>query len=163
MTNPTFSALVALLYSPTVQAPTVFPRNDLVSVFLTGVAGVNQPTNATPSEMLRLNTALPVTAVGSQNYLGAAQCFVNGTLTLANPGCDPAGFPNGRRPGDDTVDIVTRVAMGYLLPLASAPSGQLPYTDGALNDETQFDPGFPYIKAPLPGSPNGSNNLPPNP
>jgi len=163
VTNPTFPALVALLYGPTVQAPTVFPRNDLVQVFLTGVSGVNKPVNGAPSEMLRLNTALPTTPVGSQNYLGAAQCFVNGVLTLTNPGCDPAGFPNGRRPGDDVVDIVTRVAMGYLLPQSDAPSGQLPYTDGALNDETQFDPAFPYIKAPLPGSPNGLNNLPPNP
>jgi hypothetical protein len=146
-----------------VKAPTAFPRNDLVQTFLTGVTGVNKPANVVPSEMIRLNTALPVTPPGTQNYLGAALCFVNGVLTLSNPGCDPAGFPNGRRPGDDTVDIVTRVAMGYLLPLGDAPSGQLPYTDGALNDETQFDTTFPYIRSPLPGSPNGANNLPPNP
>jgi hypothetical protein len=164
VTNPTFPALVEALYgSAGVKAPTKFPRSDLVSVFLTGVAGVNKPANAVPSEMLRLNTALPATPSGSQNYLGAAQCFVNGTLTLSNPGCDPAGFPNGRRPGDDIVDIVTRVAMGYLLPLADAPAGQLPYTDGALNNESQFDATFPYLKAPLPGSPNGQNNLPANP
>lgn len=163
VTNPTFPALVAALYSPTVSAPTVFPRNDLVQVFLTGVPSVNKPANVTAAEMLRLNTALPATPAGSQNYLGAAQCFVNGVLTLSNPGCDPAGFPNGRRPGDDIVDIVVRVAMGYLLPPADAPSGQLPYTDGALNNESQFDAAFPYIKAPLPGSPNGQNDLPPNP
>ena len=163
VTNPTFPALVAALYSPTVKAPTKFPRDDLVQVFLTGVPNVNKPANVVGSEMLRLNTALPVTPAGSQNYLGAALCFVNGVLTLSNPGCDPAGFPNGRRPGDDIVDIVVRVAMGYLLPLADAPSGQLPYTDGALNNESQFDTAFPYIKAPLPGSPNGQNNLPPNP
>lgn len=163
VTNPTFPALVEVLFGPTVKAPTSFPRNDLVAVFLTGVTGVNKPANVVGSEMIRLNTALPVTPAGSQNYLGAAQCFVNGVLTLANPGCDPAGFPNGRRPGDDIVDIVIRVAMGFLLPAADAPSGQLPYTDGALNNESQFDATFPYIKAPLPGSPNGSNNLPPNP
>ena len=44
---------------------------------------------------------------------------------------DTAGFPNGRRPGDDVVDIELRVAMGVLLAGADAPSGQLPYTDGA--------------------------------
>jgi len=163
VTNPTFPALVEALFGPTVKAPTKFPRSDLVSVFLTGVPGVNQPAGVVGSEMLRLNTALPATPVGSQNYLGAAQCFVNGALTLSNPGCDPAGFPNGRRPGDDIVDIVLRVAMGYLLPAADAPSGQLPYTDGALNNESQFDAKFPYLKNPLPGSPNGQNNLPPNP
>lgn len=163
VTNPTFPALVASLFSPTVKAPTVFPREDLKQVFLTGVPGVNKPANVVASEMLRLNTALPATPAGSQNYLGAALCFVNGTLTLSNPGCDPAGFPNGRRPGDDIVDIVVRVAMGYLLPLNDAMSGQLPYTDGAANNETQFDTVFPYIKAPLPGSPNGLNDLPANP
>jgi hypothetical protein len=163
VTNPTLPALIQLLYAPNVVAPTVFPRSDLVEAFLTGVPGVNQPAHVTPSEMLRLNTALPVTPTGSQNRLGAAQCFVFGKLTLSNPGCDPAGFPNGRRPGDDIVDIELRVAMGFLLPLTAAPSGQLPYTDGAENDETQFDPTFPYIENPLPGSPNGLNNLPPNP
>jgi Domain of unknown function (DUF4331) len=164
VTHPTFPALVELLFGKDgVKAPTKFPRDDLVAVFLTGVGGVNKPANVVPSEMIRLNTALPVTPVGAQNYLGAAACFVGGVLTLANPGCDPAGFPNGRRPGDDIVDIVLRVAMGYLLPAADAPSGQLPYTDGAANNETQFDAAFPYLKAPLPGSPNGQNNLPPNP
>jgi Domain of unknown function (DUF4331) len=164
VTNPSFPALVELLFSSAgVKAPTKFPRDDLVAVFLTGVAGVNKPANVAASEMIRLNTALPVTPAGSQNFLGAAQCFVNGVLTLSNPGCDPAGFPNGRRPGDDIVDIVIRVAMGFLLPAADAPSGQLPYTDGAPNNETQFDAAFPYLKNPLPGSPNGQNNLPPNP
>ena len=35
--------------------------------------------------------------------------------------------------------------------VADAPAGQLPYTDGALNNESQFDAAFPYLKAPLPG------------
>ncbi len=39
------------------------PRNDLVSVFLTGVEGLNQPKGkVTPSEQLRLNMSTPVTA-----------------------------------------------------------------------------------------------------
>jgi len=128
------------------------------------VAGVNRPASGKAlSEMTRLNTAIPATSLAAQNSLGAAACFVFGTLTLANPGCDPAGFPNGRRPGDDVVDIELRVAMGYLLPAAVAPSGQLPYTDGALVEASQFDNAFPYLKTPLPGSPNGMNGVPPNP
>ena len=164
VTNPTPPALIEILYAAdNVKAPTKFPRTDLVAAFLTGVSGVNQPSGVVASEMLRLNTALPVTAAASQNSLGAAQCFVNGVLTLGNPGCDPAGFPNGRRPGDDVVDIELRVAQGFLLPPADAPSGQLAYTDGALVDSTQFDTAFPYLKTPLPGSPNGLNGLPANP
>jgi len=166
VTNPTLPALLEILFGADgVKAPTVFPRVDLVAAFLTGVSGVNQPKNVVASEMVRLNTALPATAKGSQNSLGAAACFVQGALTLSNPGCDPAGFPNGRRPGDDVVDIELRVAMGYLLPASGdkPASADLPYTDGVLVEDSQFDNAFPYLTTPLPGSPNGANGLPPNP
>jgi hypothetical protein len=122
----------------------------LVAAFLTGVTGVNA--NGSTAEMVRLNTALPPTTKGMQSPLGAALCFVNGVLTLSNPGCDPAGFPNGRRPGDDVVDIELRVAMGYLLSATDAPSGQLGFTDAVLQDDSQFDAAFPYLLTPLPGA-----------
>jgi len=78
-------------------------------------------------------------------------------------GGDNSGFPNGRRPGDDVVDIELRVAMGVLCVAfpgtycspSDAPSGSLPFTDGALNDVSQFDDHFPYLTDPFPGSPNG--------
>jgi Domain of unknown function (DUF4331) len=156
VTNPTLPALIEILFGAAgVVAPTKFPRTDLVAAFLTGVDGVNK--NGSVSEMLRLNTALPVTAPGQQTALGAALCFVNGTLTLTNPGCDPAGFPNGRRPGDDVVDIALRVSMGYLLPAADAPSGQLGFTDAVLQADSQFDVTFPYLKTPLPGAGGGAS------
>jgi hypothetical protein len=69
-------------------------------------------------------------------------------------GGDVAGFPNGRRPGDDVVDIALRVVMGVLLDPADAPAGQLPFTDGAYVDDSFFDTAFPYLVTPLPGSPN---------
>lgn len=166
VTNPTLPALLEVLFGADgVQAPDVYPRTDLVAAFLTGVANVNQPAGVVPAEMIRLNTALPATPKGSQNSLGAAACFVDGALTLSNPGCDPAGFPNGRRPGDDVVDIELRVAMGYLLPPGSGKpaSANLPYTDGVLVEDSQFDNAFPYLTTPIPGSPNGSNGLPANP
>jgi hypothetical protein len=165
VTNPTLPALIELLYGADgVKAPPVFPRGDLVAAFLTGVPGVNQPANVVGSEMIRLNTALPATPKGSQNSLGAAACFVNGVLTLSNPGCDPAGFPNGRRPGDDVVDIALRVVMGYLLPTGPGKpaSANLPYTDGVLVEDSQFDNAFPYLRTPIPGSPNGKNGEPAN-
>jgi hypothetical protein len=151
VTNPTLPALIEVLFgSAGVVAPTKFPRADLVAAFLTGVDMVNK--NGSTAEMLRLNTALPATPKGMQTALGAALCFVNGALKLDNPGCDPAGFPNGRRPGDDTVDIALRVAMGYLLPAADAPSGQLGFTDAVLQDDSQFDATFPYLRTPTPGA-----------
>jgi hypothetical protein len=35
-----------------------------------------------------------------------------------------------------------------------APSGDLPYTDGAIQQASQFDATFPYLTTALPGSPN---------
>ena len=121
-----------------VTAPNRFPRSDLVAAFLTGVPGLNQPANVTPSEMLRLNTGTAITAAASQSNLGVL-------------GNDLAGFPNGRRPGDDVVDIELRVAMGVLLPPADAPSGQLPYTDGATVSAADFSTVFPYLQTPIAG------------
>jgi hypothetical protein len=147
VTNPTLPAVIELLFGPAVKAPTKFPRTDLVAAFLTGVPGVNA--NGATAEYLRLNTAIPPTAASSQNNLGASACFVNGALVLTNPGCDPAGFPNGRRPGDDVVDIELRVAMGYLLSNdTDAPSRNVPFHDGVLQDVSQFDNVFPYLKTP---------------
>ena len=65
-----------------------------------------------------------------------------------------AGFPNGRSPGDDIVDVALRVVMGKLLGASEAPSGQLPFTDGAVVNASMFQPAFPYLNTPIPGSPN---------
>jgi hypothetical protein len=58
VTNPELPGLLNLLYG--IQVPPT-PRNDLVTVFLTGVPGLNQPANGTACEMLRLNMAIPPT------------------------------------------------------------------------------------------------------
>ena len=99
VTNPTLPALVEIALATPSIAPTNFPRTDLVTTFLTGIAGVNQPKafSASPatgvaSEMLRLNTAIAPTPEASQNRLG----LLGGLL--AGPGGDLAGYPNGRRP-----------------------------------------------------------------
>jgi hypothetical protein len=122
-----------------VEAPNLFPRADLVQVFLTGVPGLNA--DGSVGEMLRLNTTIGPVAAAAQNPLGV----------LAG---DLAGFPNGRRPGDDTVDIALRAVMGVLLPADVAPAGALPYTDGAYQDASMFRSTFPYLETPIPGSPN---------
>lgn len=148
VTNPTVPALIQTVFaSAGVKAPTKFPRTDLVAVFLTGVKGVNQPASlAAPSEEMRLNTSIPVTPYGKQSRLGVI-------------GGDNAGYPNGRRPGDDVVDITIRVAMGKLFTLglygtaADAPSGGLDFTDGAYTDDTHFLQAFPYLTVPVTASP----------
>lgn len=172
VTNPTLPALLDVLFRDAVNsltgesytniAPTNFPRNDLVAAFLTGFTGVNA--DGSVAEVVRLNTAIGVTAAGSQNTLGV----VAGDL---------AGFPNGRRPGDDVTDIALRAAMGALCyPVAidldssgtagdagdnlgicsesDAVVGNVPFTDGAPISDADFDSTFPYLTTPLAGSPN---------
>ncbi|MDP3677393.1 MAG: DUF4331 domain-containing protein [Novosphingobium sp.] len=157
VTNPTFPAILEKLFGT--KAPTNFPRNDLVATFLTGIATLNQMRTVTASEMLRLNTAINPTPQASQSPFGVA-------------GDDLAGFPNGRRPGDDVVDVVLRVAMGRLchpVPIAGkptdlglctpaqAPSGLLAFTDGAPSSATRTMAAFPYLNPPLRGAPRPQN------
>jgi hypothetical protein len=164
VTNPTLPALLDVLFRGAVNsalgtsftniAPANLPRNDLVTAFLTGFAGVNQQSKVTPSEMMRLNTGIAATVAAQQSTFGVA-------------GGDLAGFPNGRRPGDDVTDIALRVVMGRLchpIPVngtptdlglctpADAPVGTAPFTDGAPVTAQDFDVQFPYLRTPLPGA-----------
>ena len=151
VTNPTLPAIVEKLF-PSAKAPTNFPRTDLLTVFLKGIEGLNQPKNVVLAEMMRLNTSTAPTSQAAQSPLGVA-------------GGDTAGFPNGRRPGDDVVDLSLRVAMGALCVLtgptdtlkvgckpSDAPAGGLALTDGVRRDATTFKSVFPYFNTPIPGN-----------
>ena len=118
VTNPTLPSLLGLVLAGDLKAlaPTNFPRTDLLNVFLTGIGGVNKPAGTvTPSEMLRLNTAITPVAYADQNRLGVAGevLRVGGAANLAQAK-DLAGFPNGRRPKDDVVDIALVAMLGGL-------------------------------------------------
>lgn len=164
VTHPSLPELLNILFKDAVNstlgthiktlAPTNFPRTDLVTAFLTGFPGVNQLAKVTPSEMLRLNTAIAATPASQQSNFGVV-------------GNDLAGFPNGRRPGDDVVDIALRVVMGrlcYPIPVggvdtdlglckpADASVGNVPFTDGAPLNASMINTSFPYLADPLPGS-----------
>ncbi len=168
VTNPTLPALLNLLFLAPVNAtlgttlptlaPTNFPRVDLEAAFLTGFKGVNQLSVVTPSEMLRLNTGIAAVPAATQSSFGVV-------------GNDLAGFPNGRRPGDNVVDLSLRVVMGrlcYPIPVAGvqtnlglctpadAAVGNVAFTDGAPISALSFDQTFPYLQTPLPGSPIGA-------
>jgi hypothetical protein len=130
--DPEIAKLLHLLYGINV-APA--PRNDLVQVFLTGVPGLNQPAKVQPAEMLRINTAIPVSS--AQSRLGV----------LAG---DTQGFPNGRRLTDDVVDIELRVAAGVLVDgFNVSPNDAL--GDGVDYNEHGFQPVFPYLQTPYDG------------
>jgi hypothetical protein len=140
VTHPTLPELLEIIFGGAgVQAPNLFPRTDLVAAALTGFDGLNQPANVRPAEMMRLNTTTAAAPAAMQNRFGVIEG-------------DFSGFPNGRRPGDDVVDILLRVMLGKLLDAGSAPSGQLPVTDGVEVNASQFLQRFPYLQPPLPGA-----------
>jgi len=181
VTNPTLPALLGLVLAgnTTALAPTNLPRTDLATTFLTGITGLNKPATVTPSEMLRLNTAIAPVPYASQNRLGVAGEIlrVGGAANLAMA-TDLAGYPNGRRPKDDVVDIALVAVLGGLcvingdndaLKLNSIPavagvtstckasSVPLGATSASLHDGVDqavvpFLSGFPYLNTPIAGS-----------
>ena len=162
VTNPTLPALLEIALALPNAAPTNFPRNDLVTTFLTGITGVNKPANGVASEMLRLNTSIAPVPFAQQNRLGIVGNILAG-------GSDSAGYPNGRRPKDDVVDISLVAVMGGLC-MANGTTNALGFgadcnpskvplgaTSFALHDAVDqavvpLLPGFPYLNTPLPGS-----------
>ena len=128
-------------------------RNDLSLLFLTGVPGLNF-TGPAKSDLLRLNTAIKP---------GAKGACPGGTASNAQPDrlavldADLCGFPNGRRLGDDVVDIDLRgVGQGYGSFLHNAfglpnlsPNNLL--GDGVDKNDASFSNTFPYLAAPHQG------------
>src|SRR4029079_8163819 len=121
--------LIPVLY-PGLKVPPA-PRNDLAAIFLTGIAGLNKPAGVVPSEMIRLNMAIPPSA--SPNRLG----LLAGQLD---------GFPNGRRLVDDVVDIELRALAGgppFTPAFNISPNNLL--ADGVDQNDKPFLTSFPYV------------------
>ncbi|MGH7664693.1 MAG: DUF4331 family protein, partial [Gemmatimonadaceae bacterium] len=127
------ATLIEAIYG--IPAPAT-PRDDLVSVFLTGLDGLNQPPDVTPSEQLRLNMSIPPCEAGS--------CASHSRLGVI--GGDTAGFPNGRRLTDDVVDIALQVVEGELV---GNPND---LGDAVDKNDVDFRGTFPYVALPKSGS-----------
>jgi Domain of unknown function (DUF4331) len=110
------------------------PRNDLATIFLTGIPGLNKPNGVVPSSQLRLNTSIEPAENPSR---------------LGILGGDNAGFPNGRRPVDDVVDIELRALAGGT-PLTPdfnhPPNNEL--GDGVDSNDVPLRNAFPYLADP---------------
>jgi hypothetical protein len=133
--DPEPARLIHVLY-PSISVPPS-PRNDLAAIFLTGIAGLNQPPHVKPSEMIRLNMAIPPSA--SPNRLGL--------LAGQND-----GFPNGRRLVDDVVDIELRALAGgtpFTPAFNHSPNNIL--ADSVDKNDKPFLTTFPYVAHPFPG------------
>ena len=108
------------------------PRLDLLPLvqYMAPICPGCGPNDAGPiADLLRLNTGISPTPVGKQKRLG----FLVG---------DNAGFPNGRRPIDDVVDIASRAVAGILVDPVKygAPIG-----DGVNINENGYGTTFPYV------------------
>jgi len=118
VTHPTLPALLGLVLAngdAAALAPKNLPRTDLATTFLTGIAGLNKPATVTPAEMLRLNTAIAPVPRAQQNRLGVAgEVLRVGGVANLGQARDLAGYPNGRRPNDDVVDISLVAMLGGL-------------------------------------------------
>ena len=146
--QPELAKLLPVLY------PGAFPnlaayskdRADLEAILLTGippgvVKGFQNFTTTKPSDMLRLNVAIPPTT-SNPNALGLV-------------GGDAAGFPNGRRVFDDVVSIELKAVAGATIPLVDpsfTPDGAVGAVSSYLtpgNDRYQHT--FPYLGTPHDG------------
>jgi len=107
-------------------------RDDLVAVLGTGIPKVTFTGNTFADE-LRINVAVPPSA--HPNRMGVL-------------GGDNAGFPNGRRLGDDIVDIEEQAVAGFL------KGKKIPLGDGVNRDADRYLGHFPYVAAPHEGYAN---------
>lgn len=151
VTDPELPKLIEGIYG--IPAP-AGPRNDLVEIFLTGIAenaptldGTRAPIQADlnsqilnadsdpaafqPSEMLRLNTSIEPTK--DPDRLGV----------LAG---DLQGFPNGRRLGDDVIDISIQAVEGAAQ--TGALVDALATGDSVDANDVPFLEQFPYVALP---------------
>ena len=140
VTDPILAELIEVLY-PGVETPDP-PRQDLVTIFLTGIPDLNQPAgDVRPAELLRLNTAIKPSNPNpnEQNRLGLL-------------GGETDGFPNGRRLIDDVVDIELRALAGatpFTPEFNVEPNNLL--GDGVSGNDQPFLTEFPYIPHPFNG------------
>ena len=109
-------------------------RDDLVAVLGTGIPKVTFTGNTFADE-LRVNLAVPVTPAGKASRMGVL-------------GGDNAGFPNGRRLGDDVVDIEEQAVAGFL------KGKKVPLGDGVNANDVANLGHFPYVAAPHQGYEN---------
>jgi uncharacterized protein DUF4331 len=136
--TPILAAVINQLYGLGVPETN---RDDLVTVLLTGVPGLNF-TGPKPADMLRINLSIPPTT--SPNRLGVF-------------GGDTAGFPNGRRLTDDVVDIAERAVAGKL---KGHPAGDL-LGDGVDGNDVPNLMFFPYENDPPSGFDNAKGQQKP--
>ncbi|MEO8051619.1 MAG: DUF4331 domain-containing protein [Acidobacteriota bacterium] len=125
--NPLLAQIFGSIGIPVPPAP----RTDLLPLvqYNAPICPGCGPKDAGPvADLLRLNTGIPPTPFAMAKRLG----FLAG---------DNSGFPNGRRPLDDVVDIAARAVAGIL----AGPQYNTPIGDGVNTAATPLPSTFPYV------------------
>ncbi len=131
--DPEVGRILTGLFGIAVPPP---PRTDLL-VLVQGLSGLTMRPGEVISDQIRLNVAVVPTPFATANRLGVI-------------GGDLAGFPNGRRPVDDVVDIELRVIAGVLVTgFNVAPNNTL--GDNVDQPDRAFLCCFPFLGTPNSG------------
>jgi hypothetical protein len=163
-TSPELARIVNLLYGlppapghtgGALQHVDTTGRTDLKAILLTGVPGLNF-TGSTDADLLRLNTDIKPGAQGACPGGVASNAAPDRMGALSENG-DLCGYPNGRRLGDDVIDIDLRaVAQGYgtflhdhLGLLNLSPNNLV--GDGVDANDVPFSSTFPFVASPHQG------------
>ncbi len=128
--EPELAAVLNALFN--VGAPET-GRTDIVQALFQGLPGLNEHSGknaGTPVDTIKVN-------------LGTAPATTPSRFGVI--GGDTAGFPNGRRLGDDVVDIVLQVVAGILV------DNPVPLGDGVDVNDKPFLGTFPYLANPTSG------------
>ncbi|MBL8234388.1 MAG: DUF4331 domain-containing protein [Bryobacterales bacterium] len=132
--DPSLARVVNALTAGALAIPAA-PRTDLLPVvtYAPPIAAPGTPAGPV-ADLLRLNTGVNPTPVSSASRLGLL-------------GGDPAGFPNGRRVFDDTVDIALRLVVGGVLagPPFSTSALNSRLGDGVNSNDVPYLTSFPYV------------------
>ena len=125
-------SLAGARYSASIGIPVPpAPRTDLLPLvqYIAPICPGCIASQAGPiADLLRLNTGIPPTPFAQAKRLG----FLAG---------DNAGFPNGRRPLDDVVDIAARAVAGIL----AGSKYNTPIGDGVNTSASPLPTTFPFV------------------
>ena len=162
--DPILPHLIEAIYG--VPAP-AGPRNDLVEIFLQGVSLANAGLSGDPETVLPVDLNSQDLNADAQSARGADVGFQPSEMLRLNmavpPAAEPnsygviagdvAGFPNGRRLTDDVVDIAIQVVEGAAITGELNPG--LTTLDSVNVNDVEFGTVFPYLALPHVGAVNG--------